>query len=377
MTSSLTERYFEHYTPLVQRFVQAASGLSHPNIKLPEPFLPLFGKGYEHSSLRLVVVGQDTLGWGDLQEFLAAETQSPGTKLRQGLTYFDEHPFRQWGATRQRFWGFTMMLLAALHGQQDWHRMKAGHMHEILDGFAWANCNAIELYGSTAKGMGASADYWNAIREAGEHFNRLRHLIDVLRPHVVLIMYRGLNRAAYFDDCEIETVAQRGRLTHFFLPKEKVDVIHVPHPGSMNRIEGADYFCTTLNEVFRARGRTVAFPEFLNGQQEAREVIDHLRNQAPATGTGFDKFAFVSWLADELAKRGTFMSVPALAELLNERGEETNYGTEYTGGRGTYGLVRHAYHRQQRLKSPEGDAKAHNIAVAFRRPDFSYAYDTA
>lgn len=101
------------------------------------------------------MAGQDTLGWGDLQEFLAAETQSPGAKLRQGLTYFEEHPFREWGATRQRFWGFTMMLLTALHGQEDWHRMKAGHMYEILDGFAWANCNAIELYGSTAKRLPA------------------------------------------------------------------------------------------------------------------------------------------------------------------------------------------------------------------------------
>ncbi len=376
MTSTLTERYFAHYTPLVQSFVEKSSVLSHPDIKMPEPFFPLFGKGYEHSSLRLVVVGQDTLGWGDLRGFLAAEAKSPGAKLREGLDYFKDHPFRGWGATRQRFWGFTMMLLAALHGQQDWHRMKAGHMREILDGFAWANCNAIELYGSTAKGMGVSADYWAALRKTGEHFDRLRHLLDVLNPHVVLIMYRGLNRATYFDGCDVEIHAKKGRLTHYFLPKEKVDVIHVPHPGSMNRIEGSDYFCATLKEVFLARGRTVAFPEFLNGQKEARQVIDHLRDQAPGRGLEFDKFAFVSWLADELAKRGTFMSVPALAELLNERGEETNYGTDYSGGRGTYALVRHAYHRHKRLGSPEGDAKAHNIAVAFRRPDFSYAYDT-
>jgi hypothetical protein len=375
--SSLTERYLAHYTPLVHDFVRTVADLEHPDIqKMPEPFLPLFGPTFETSALRLVVVGQDTLGWGDLKDFLAAETAAPGSKLTEGLDYFSDHPFREWGATRQRFWGFTMMLLAALHGQENWELMKQGKMREILDSFAWANGNAIELYGSTAAKMNVPSPYWESVRKAGEPLNRLRHLVEVLKPQVVLVMYRGLNRATYFEGYKPEVVTQDGRLTHYYLPEQKVDVIHVPHPGSMNRIEGADHFCAKLKELFIKRGITKQFPEFLNGQAEGQEVMQHLLQNAPPRSREFDKFTFITWIAEELTKREAFMSVPALAGLLNDRGEETSYGTNYNGGRGTYTLVRSAYHRVKKLGTAEGDAKAHNIAVAFRRPNFEYAYNT-
>jgi hypothetical protein len=65
------------------------------------------------------------------------------------------------------------------------------------------------------------------------------------------------------------------------------------------------------------------------------------------------------------------MSVPALCTLLNEHGYRTNYDKEFTGGRGSYRLVSGTYHRMED-KFPD---RAHNVAVAFRRPNFEYAYN--
>jgi hypothetical protein len=50
---SLSERYLEYYTPLVQEFVQKVELLPVPDINdMPEPSLPLFGKDYEKSAQR-------------------------------------------------------------------------------------------------------------------------------------------------------------------------------------------------------------------------------------------------------------------------------------------------------------------------------------
>jgi hypothetical protein len=99
----------------------------------------------------------------------------------------------------------------------------------------------------------------------------------------------------------------------------------------------------------------------------------YLHERAPARGEGFDKYDFVAWVADELKKRDTFMSVPALMDLVNEKGYTTNYGTPFSGGRGSYRLVSGTYHRMVAIGRQD---RADNIALAFRRPNFEYAYDT-
>ena len=74
---SLTERYLEYYTPLIQEVIQKRELLTIPEIKeMPEPFLPLFGKDYEQSALRIIFIGQDTRWWWDLREFIRAEKAS-------------------------------------------------------------------------------------------------------------------------------------------------------------------------------------------------------------------------------------------------------------------------------------------------------------
>jgi hypothetical protein len=366
------DKHIKYFVPLIKDFLREVESLPHPDIKgMPQPHFPIFGKSYESSALRMVIIGQDTLKWGDLRDFIAEEKLSPGCNLDDDFEEFREHAFTGWGNQRQTFWGFAMMLLSALHGQEDWGAMKQGKMQEILDSFAWANGNAVELFGSTAVGLGVPREYWEKVRAAGKRFNRFRHVVETLRPHVAVIMYRGIDLPDYFDGCRYEEVRRDGRLIHYHLPDCNVDVFHVPHPGSMNRIEGTDYFCSKLKELFAQHNLATPFPEFLSDQVEGEEVMRHLQHNAPLPSPTFDKFAFVAWVADELKKRNTFMSVPALCSMLNEQGYRTNYGDTYSGGRGSYRLVSGTYHR---MMAAESSDRAHNVAVAFRRPNFEYAY---
>jgi hypothetical protein len=374
--NAFEKHYIDYFTSLIQEFVRDVESLPHPDIKrMPEPHLPLFGKNYENSTLRLVVIGQDTLDWGDLRDFVTAEKATPGCKLHEGLDEFRDHSLFQQSrgtASSQRFLGFMMMMVAALHGQENWALMKHGKMPEILDSLAWAEVNAVRLYGDWATGLGVPYEYWGAVRRVGERFNRFRHIAETLKPHAALVLYRGLDPASYFEGYKPKIVLQDGRLTQYHLPEIGVDVYHTPHPGSMNRIEGIGHFRDRLKELFERHGLTAAFPEFLAGQEGGCKVMEYLRAKAPEIGDGYDKFEFVAWVSEELTKRQTFMSVPALMELVNAKGGRTNNGERFSGGRGSYRLVSGSYWRMMAAKRPE---TAHNVAVAFRRPNFEYAYN--
>jgi hypothetical protein len=369
---SLRHRLLSHYAPLLKDFCEEIRGLDHPDIeRMPEPFLPAFGAAYEKSAIRSIVIGQDTAGWGDLRHFLDDPRSTSGGRLDDHLDEFQDHDFTGWGSTRYTFWGFVMMLLASLHGQDNWGAMKQGAMTEILDSFAWGNGNAIELHSSTNKRkLNIPWEYWEQVRKAGERFNRFSHIVETLRPHVAVILWKGMNPRTYFEGLEYECVSEGDGVTHYRILPGAIDVLHCPHPNNMKFTEGAEHFQGKIRELFEQRGMLAVFPEFLAGQAEGLAVMNFLLEHAPLHQEA-DKFEFVAWVADELKKRGTFMSVPALCDLLNSRGYTTNYGNEYSAGRGSYRLISASYHRQAGAGSAD---RAHNVAVAFRRPNFDYAY---
>lgn len=195
--------------------------------------------------------------------------------------------------------------------------------------------------------------------------------MNTLQPHVAVIMYRGIHLPSYLEGCRYELVAADGRLAHYHLPESGTDIFHVPHPGSMNRIEGTEHFRDALKTAFQSRGLVAEFPRFLSGQKEGEQVVNYLMRTAPDPSEEFHKYKFVAWMAVELRKRDAFMSVPALIEVVNARGYTTNYGTAFEGGRGSYKLVSGTYHRMLEWDYPD-DARA--VAEAFRQPNFEYAY---
>jgi len=84
-----------------------------------------------------------------------------------------------------------------------------------------------------------------------------------------------------------------------------------------------------------------------------------------------EKANYILTTAEELMEHHQTMTVTELAERLNSAGYSTNDGAPYSGGRGTYRLVAAAYWRVMEVL---GDQTAGLIAMAFVKPDGSYAW---
>lgn len=370
MLMTMETRYRQHYGPLIGAFCRDLEGKELPGLdRMPQPFLPIYGQAYFDSSSRIVIVGQDTKGWGNARAFVETGLRNPDDLISADFEEFREHAFTAWGGSRYTFWGFAMMFLAAAHGHTDWQVMKAGGYEDILSSFAWGNGNAVELFNSTPKGKGVPYETWETVYRAGNRFNGITHLLEVLDPHVVVVTWKAMDPREYFAGQEYDVVDSNDPiLTHYTLRGCNTRVFHVPHPGRMKFEAGADVYCASLVNQLRKCGIAVEYPKFVEMTADSNRVVEHLMRNAPE---GRDNFAFVEWVAGELHKRGSVMSVQALADLLNVRGHRTNDDDEYAGGRGTYRLVRGTYHR---LNRSEKTKEAEMVACAFVKPDGNYAF---
>lgn len=85
-----------------------------------------------------------------------------------------------------------------------------------------------------------------------------------------------------------------------------------------------------------------------------------------------NKKEYIGHLANVLVSNNATMTGEKLADHLNEIGFETSYGTQYEGGRGTYTLIHATY---DWLAANGKQADADNVALAFKKPDGTCAYN--
>ena len=140
----------------------------------------------------------------------------------------------------------------------------------------------------------------------------------------------------------------------------------------MNINEGAVHFIDKIKSLLIRQKVIVPFPQFTTCKEEGIEVMEYFQYKAKVICSDFDKYAFVNWVAEELTKRNAFMSVPALIDLVNSKGGRTNYGTLFSGGRGSYRLISATYDRLNKYDK----LGAQRVADAFLKPNFEYAYNT-
>ena len=81
---------------------------------------------------------------------------------------------------------------------------------------------------------------------------------------------------------------------------------------------------------------------------------------------------FVLQTAQQLNAQGQKMMAYDLANQLNANGIKTSYGSTYAGARGTYTLIDATY---KWLDNQGLTNDAHLVAIAFTKPDGTYAYD--
>ena len=371
--SQFSTNYTNYYGRYVKKFCDDLSQWPTSDFEgMPKPFIPLFGDCYESSRLRIAFIGIDSLFWDDLPTFLADVPSQTEVLLAKDLDWFwKEVPFLDWNPrTRYKFWGFILYFLAKINGIDDWRLLKRDKTEKIIRSFAWGNSNSIEFYHSSAQKEGVPIEVWRRAKQASEPLDRLKHVIATLAPQVVVIMNRGLDTGSYFKGLTIHEEETRGGIVHYRVGSQGTHVFHFCHPRGMIRDGAGEHYAFTLSEMFRDNHLSVDFPDNISLDHEWDNFKAYILAHAPRPDID-DKFECVRWISHELLLRNSVMSVPSLAEILNQLGYCTNYGTPYEGSRGTYRLVKFAYdHNMAR----HGDEAAATIAEAFVRPNGEYAY---
>ena len=324
----MKKKYIEYYKPLVQQFCaeitpQELEGLDH----LPQPFLPLFGKGYEQSSLRLMFMGQDTKGWGQCKRYIEKELNNPGCEIENIFAEIEDRNFIEWGRNTHSFWGFAMALLAGIHGMPNWNAMKKGEGVEILSSFAWANSNAIELWPSLSyHTSGVPRKTWEAARKAGTHFNKIRHVLETLEPNVIILTCKSINKIELFEGLNVSESTVAKGIVSYSLEGYNTIILHTFHPGYMRNVGGPWSFLNELRDLLCNLNLAPSYPEFVIDDEAGDLITEQLLGSYHQNNLNYGRFEFIEWIASELKKRNAFMSVPTLAKLLNRANIKTSYG---------------------------------------------------
>lgn len=231
--STIAERFATRYRPAVESFVNEIEGLDASAI--PEPHLPYWGPLYEAAPLRIGVIGRDTLGWGNMTEFIQCVRADSKAALERHREKLDGLAFTGWtnnfGTT---FWDTAMKILAAIHGVNDWKLLKKRQETAPLRSFFWANVNSIECFEASPRENEVPWETWRKVKDSSEkHLDSFQGILDVFRPHLVFLM--NWDPGDHFLDFEIEWTNFGDHQASAFYPPTKTHVFATAHPTWLNR----------------------------------------------------------------------------------------------------------------------------------------------
>ena len=383
----LFDAFCAHYKPLVEEFATTLTKAGPPERyeKIPELFLPAWGNRYEDSLLRIAFIGRDTATWGkDIHKTIDRVHEGDWSGI------FDQSEFRNldyigWGnGTRYSFWGFILYFLAWLYGVENWEILKNKSHTDILNCFAWGNANSVERWDSKTivkAREGLSREERKAfkathgiVKNASRVFDDYSHFEKLLAPDVVFIMCES-------SDCDFflsksnpgDPIFREDSANLRVFRIGKALVVNIPHPqGIMYRRDNhkAGYYARQLRSVLEENGAFLPMKnEFLADAKMAKEFLDIFARQLDSKKLK-TRDAVVK-IAVELRKQDACMTVPCLCHVLNDAGFRTNWGYEYSAGRGSYRMLSWFYWHFKNEKPDVAEA----IAEAFKKPNGEHAYD--
>lgn len=253
MNFKTKQLYIDTYRPLVTDFVNSIRSVDYD--KIPEPFLPVHGQLYETAPTKIAFVGMETRGWGNMTDFVNHVDENPEEAIFRGFEEFDELEFRHWGNNfGSGFWDFNFKFLANFHGIDNWKKVKRGETEEILRSFAWGNTNSVERFHVTAQKNGVDFESWRTVKQASKCFDRGKHLLDVLQPHIMVILHWGTSEKWLSNG--VENVARQEIDDHFwyyFLPTTNTHVLWTAHPMWLTKNKNLDDYIEYLVDFVKKR----------------------------------------------------------------------------------------------------------------------------
>lgn len=253
MTKQTQDRYLETYKPLVAQFMGSIAEVKYNNI--PQPFLPVCGSLYEESKSKIAFIGMETRGWGNTTDFVKAFTKDPDGTLLTEFDEFNELEFCDWGNNfGTGFWDFNFKFLANFYNK-DWKDLKHGEEEDLLRSFVWGNTNAIERYKVTALKKDVQHADWQTVKNAGQVFDKGKHLLDIFEPRIAVILNwstseqwltSGLHHK--FEKQEIDD-----HFWYYYLPSTRTQVIWTAHPMWLCKNREFDNYIKFLVDFVKER----------------------------------------------------------------------------------------------------------------------------
>ena len=384
--SNLYSRYCEYYRPLVQSFVQELESVKDSALLryIPELFLPSWGKHYEMSRTKLVVLGRDTYGWGSGIPHFMSQVQEEKWNDIFNISEFQNLNYLKWDANRRyTFFGFVLYFLAWLYGVENWEYLKKRKHLNILHSFAWGNANAIERWDSPSlqkirakipkDEQRSFGRVYDCVKKASKVFDDYRHLEEILSPDVVFATCQKSDCDFYLSKSNPKLLQKIPEADLWVYEIGKALIVNIPHPmGIMYRRDGhkADYYARELRHILESYGKILPMKdEFIKDGKLAEDFLNFIRQKLDSK-TMSTRDAVVM-IASELRKQDACMTVPFLCNILNKCGFKPKWGGEYLGGRGSYRMLSWFYRHFETADS----VIAEDIARAFKRVDGSYAYE--
>lgn len=186
----IDEKFKRTYSEKIQRFIVAVNDFNLKNI--PEPFIPVYGKTYSTTPVKIMFMGWETRNAHSLLEFVDCASSNIDELLYWFNEEFDEFEFLYWRSNfGTDFWTFNLKFLAHFYDLKDWKELtKNPEDHEtILSSFAWANCDSIERYEVTAQKHGVVFSDWKRVKDASIIFDNPQLIFGSLEPDIVILLH--------------------------------------------------------------------------------------------------------------------------------------------------------------------------------------------
>ena len=371
--NQLNERRIAEYEDLIRQFIDKIKDLDLTGI--PEPHLPVVGETYVRSRYKIAFCGMETLGWGNIEDFVKREPCDSVTASDYVIDTLEYLGYpKNYHAT---FWGFVLKFLSKFYNMP-FEQLTSGEAKDVLKSFVWMNANSIERYSTSAEKDGADQGSWQKVKEASLPFDNLNHMLRVASPKVVFILSSSVRENYYLDlnsmGLQVDNSKDYLRITneglnyqYFYRRDTETHIFYLPHPTYVGAYSGRsiDEYVDSVIADLKNYGVWERFPEentplFDNGDDVDMDSMDFKR-------------MFIADLAKTLVRNNCVMSGQELQHILRRNNIHTSYGCEYgtDGGRGihkTISTVWTYYH-------DAGDYQtAYFIARAFVKQDGSYAY---
>jgi len=300
------KRYVAYYAQLIQDFVREAEKLSPEQLAAQNaPCLPVFGKGYENTPMRIVIVAKNMFPRTNLAAFVAAEQAAPGTLPKQALANFRTLAFLKEQPVPSDNMRFVLELAARMNGlHHKWDVLPCAPLRELLDQIAWAEWTPADT---------------QPVPVPDGSFCHFRHLLEALQPNLTIVpaLTSGSERYA-FDGCQPEVITCIYQMTHYLVKPHRSHVMVLSPPGEINPYDIDAMINSEIPKLLAERKIPVLFPEFARAANEGDAIMADLTKRLPPSTPLFGKYAAIGWVAKELERMDAILSFSALLKLLSD-----------------------------------------------------------